>query len=547
VFKNRRSFFKRLTCASVALVMCTALVQNVFADTEDPSESTPAGDASLLLEPLSAGIPDISIAAGQNFSLVEINGTVWAWGDNSGGQLGNGTTTQSKIPIPVTGLTGVTAIAAGQNHSMALSGGTVYTWGDNSKGQIGDNTLTRRLSPVPVPGLTDVTAIAAGVLFSVALKNDGTVWTWGSNDNGQLGIGSTVSNMSTPQPVTSISDVVAIAAGAYHCLAVRADGTVWAWGQGTSGQLGDGTTARQNKPVQALGIDNITKVASKGNFSMALKNDGTVWMWGYNGSGQLGDGTTTQRNVPQQVPGLNNVAKISTGSNHSLALMNDGTVWAWGYNGLGQVGGDPSDPVSLANIVPQPVQGLSGIVGIAGGYGHSLAVQDNGTVWAWGWNPYGQLGDGTTTPSNVPVTRFPALQALLAQAEVLYANGGAYTLASVQALLSAITAGRAGAANPGATQAEADQAAADLQAAIDGLTQGTLICTVLSMMVKIAKPQQIPYTWDGAGTLVFTSSNSAVCGVDQNGVLTPLKAGVAVITIAQPGGGKYVFAVTVTS
>ncbi|MCX6292202.1 MAG: T9SS type A sorting domain-containing protein, partial [Bacteroidetes bacterium] len=184
---------------------------------------------------------------------------------------------------------------------------------------------------------------------------------------------------------------VAVSGGDYHSLALKNDGTIWAWGLNNSGQLGDGTTIERHCPVQVTGLTDVIAIACGGYFSLALKNDGTVWAWGV--GGLLGDGTTIQRHTPVQASGLTDIVSVTCGEFHSLALKNDGTVWAWGGNGNGQLGdGTTTDQHS-------PVQpGISGIVtALSSGSSaeHTVVLKDDGTAWAWGWNSSGQLGDGT--------------------------------------------------------------------------------------------------------------------------------------------------------
>ncbi|MEK7078973.1 MAG: hypothetical protein AAB929_02785, partial [Patescibacteria group bacterium] len=256
---------------------------------------------------------------------------VWAWGSNAYGQLGDGTTTLRKTPIQVSGLTNVGAIAGGgdygaiSGHSIAVKNdGTVWAWGENGSGQLGDGTTTDRYTPVQVSGLTNVlpvpTFIAGGGDHSIALKDDGTVWAWGSNAYGQLGDG-TWNDRNTPVQVSGLTGVSAVAAGRLHSIAIDFYRTVWTWGDGLSGQLGNGYPLQnRNTPVQVSGLTNVIAIAGGVFHSIALKSDGTVWAWGDNGSGQLGDGTTISRATPVQVSGLTNVGAIAAGAFHSIAI-----------------------------------------------------------------------------------------------------------------------------------------------------------------------------------------------------------------------------------
>ncbi|MFC5471295.1 immunoglobulin-like domain-containing protein, partial [Cohnella suwonensis] len=326
------------------------------------------------------------------------DGTLWAWGDNDYGQLGDGTTTRRYTPVQV--LSGVQAIAAGARHSLALkSDGTLWAWGDNSVGDLGDGTTIDRHTPVQV--LSGVQAVASRGFHSLALKSDGTLWAWGDNAYGQLGDGTTI-NSSTPVQV--LSDVQAIAAGFNHSLAVKSNGTLWAWGDNDWGQLGDGTMTRRYTPVQVL--SGVQAVAGGGAHSLALKSDDTLWAWGYNGDGELGDGTTTNSITPVQAQGLSGVQDIAAGYLFSLTLKSDGTLLAWGDNSSGQLGDGTAADSST------PVQVLSGVQAAAAGIVHGLALKSDGTLWAWGYNGSGQLGDGT-----VGTDRYSPVQVVFPQTD----------------------------------------------------------------------------------------------------------------------------------
>ena len=243
--------------------------------------------------------------------------------------------------MQISGLTDVKAIAAGELHTVALKkDGTVWAWGKNYYGQFGDGTMTNSNTPVQINGLTDVKAISAGAYNTVALKNDGTVWACGLNSSGQLGDG-TMTDSYIPVQVSDLTGITAISAGfVSHAVALKSDGTVWAWGSNSYGELGDGTTAGRNIPVQVIGdLTDVTAISAGESHTVALKNDGTVWDWGRNNYFQLGDGTDTNRNTPIQVIGLRADGKaITAGALHTVAIKNDGTVWAWGLNNYGQLG-----------------------------------------------------------------------------------------------------------------------------------------------------------------------------------------------------------------
>jgi uncharacterized protein (TIGR03437 family) len=345
-----------------------------------------------------------AIAAGANHSLaLGSDGTVWAWGDDEYGQLGNGTNVTSSLPVQVSGLAGVVAIAAGWYHSLALlNNGTVWAWGENEYGGLGNGNNVNSDVPVQVSGLTGVVAIAAGEGFSLALLNNGTLWAWGYNADGELGNGSNV-NSSVPVQVSGLSTVTAIAAGEQHGLALLSKGAVWAWGYNGDGELGDGHYTNSNVPVQVSGLNDMTAIAAGASHSLALKSGGSVWAWGDDGGDELGNASGKDSNVPALVSALTGGATaIAAGNEYSLAIENNGSVWAWGSTYLGQLGNGSSSGSNV--LAPVEVSGLTGVMAIAARADHSVALKSDGTVWAWGDNEYGELGIGSSADSNVPMT-----------------------------------------------------------------------------------------------------------------------------------------------
>ena len=346
------------------------------------------------------------IAAGSCFTVaLKSDGTVWTWGDNCYGQLGNGTKTNSSIPIQITTLANITAVSAGGDYTIALkSDGTVWGWGRNFCGQLGDGSTTERTTPVQVSGLSNVTAIAtvgavwaAHFYHTVALKSDGTVWAWG-NISAQFS-DSTMFNQKVPVQFSGLNNVTAISAGECITVALKSDGTVWTIGENSQGQLGDGTWNNSFTPVQVSSLTNVTAISTGYYYSIALKSNGTVWGWGSNDHGQLGDGASYRSIVPTQTLGLTGITAISAGTYHATALQSDGTVWAWGRNNYGNLG----DGTTTNRTTPIKVSGLSGVSAVAAASDHTVALKSDGTVWAWGANVCGNLGDGTTTSRNTPV------------------------------------------------------------------------------------------------------------------------------------------------
>jgi alpha-tubulin suppressor-like RCC1 family protein len=270
------------------------------------------------------------------------------------------------------------------------------------------------LSGAPVAAQT----VSGNTSHSLAVKSDGTAWAWGANTSGQIGDGTTT-RRDLPTQVSTLSGITAVAAGGNFSLALKSNGTVWAWGANSNGQLGDGTTTQRTTPVQVSTLSSIVAIAAGTSHGLALKSDGTVYGWGANGSGQVGDGTTTQRTSPVQLTTLIGITSVTSRTNHSLALKSDGTVKSWGSNGNGQLG----DGSTTGRTSPVAVSTLTSVAAISTGDSHSMARKTDGTVYAWGSNVSGQLGDGTTTQRTTAV----AVSSLGATASI--AAGGQHSIA----------------------------------------------------------------------------------------------------------------------
>jgi alpha-tubulin suppressor-like RCC1 family protein len=359
-------------------------------------------------------------------AAVGTDGSLWTWGSNNFGELGKGTTSDASTPAKLTSISGVNAVTGGNDHMVALkSDGTVWAWGYNYHGELGNGTKTGNtanstpgqvLTAAATP-LTGITAVRGGFWHTLALKSDGTVWAWGNNDWGQLGNGSATPSyggVAYAAQVTGLSNVVAIAAGHWHSVAVKSDGSVWTWGLNSTswdanrnGQLGDGTTTTRLTPVRVLGVggvgylSGVAKVAAGASFTLALKSDGTVYGWGTNLEGELGNGNKTTSLTPVQA-GVSNITDLAAGYWLSLALKSDGTVWAWGQNDMGQLGNGTTQALTGIST-PAAVSGLSSVTAIHAGVSFGVALKSDGTVWAWGENASGQLGNGTSSNSSTPV------------------------------------------------------------------------------------------------------------------------------------------------
>ncbi len=384
--------------------------------------------AALLVPALLAATPTHADTAGPSADVPAVAGDATTFGYDAYGQLGLGFADNNAHSTPTQVVTAANSIAVadGYYHVLALtSSGGVLAWGANSYGALGVNSTTQTcngqpcsLTPVAVQGLggfghlKNVTAIAAGDNFSLALLNTGHVVAWGYNGYGQLGNGSTDGNTHpTPTVVHVITNAVSLAASGDHALALTKDGRVWAWGYNGYGQTGDGTFGNNTTtPVLVVSLLPKAKAIAAGYYhSMALSTTGKVYAWGYDGNGQLGNGTTNPNNynyaIPVPVSNLSGVTAIGAGWYHSLAVAAGGSVWGWGDGGNGQLGTGNNTSVN----VPAQALGvggsgtLSGATAVAGGSYHSLVLLSNGSAVAMGDNGYGELGDGNTTGSNVPV------------------------------------------------------------------------------------------------------------------------------------------------
>ncbi|HEY8718574.1 S8 family serine peptidase [Pengzhenrongella sp.] len=326
----------------------------------------------------------------------------YGWGYNADGELGDGTTANRSDPVETGVDTHWESVVAGGFHTVGIkTDGTLWARGWNAYGELGDGTTVDRQASVRVGSDTHWASVSAGAVTTVAIKDTGTLWAWGANDLGQLGDGTTV-DRSAPVRVGAGSDWVSASAGDQHTLAIRADHTLWAWGSNANGQLGDRSTTARSAPVR-VGTDADWAAVSAGEqVTAAIKIDGSLWAWGADGSGQLGNGTTSEaaRTSPLRVGSDVDWASVSVGGGHVLAVRTDGTLWAWGADDAGQLGDGTTSEVPRST--PAQVGTGSDWASAAAGGLHSVALRTDGTIWAWGWNHLGQLGDGTTDDRSVP-------------------------------------------------------------------------------------------------------------------------------------------------
>ena len=322
-------------------------------------------------------------------AAIKQDGSLWIWGDNSHGQLGNGTNKSEWKPIKT--MTDIVEVSLGSSHSAAIKqDGSLWMWGDNSHGQLGNGTFEYTREPVKI--MDNVAQVSLGSLHSAALKLDGTLWIWGYGSNGVLGNGMFEE---TSEPVKIMDNVVQVSLGSFHSAAIKSDGSLYMWGENQSGQLGNGTFENSSEPIKIM--DDVAQVNLGSDYSAAIKFDGSLWMWGFNGSGQLGNGTFEYTSEPVKI--MDNVVQVSLGSSHSAAIKQDGSLWMWGSGWNGELGNR-----ELNTRINTPQKVMDSIAFVSVGWKHSAAVKQDGSLWMWGENKSGQLGNGTSgVDSYIPI------------------------------------------------------------------------------------------------------------------------------------------------
>jgi len=331
---------------------------------------------------------------------------VMSWGFGSSGRLGDETTVDKSSPVTVVGgVTNWSAVSAGYDHNLGLTDtGVLYAWGGGSFGRLGDGTTTNKSSPVTVVGsITNWSAISAGRYHNLGLTDAGVLYAWGSGSFGRLGDGTTTNKSSPVTVVGGITNWSAISAGSTHSLGLTDTGVLYAWGFGSFGILGDGTTINRPSPVTVVGgITNWSQVSAGGYHSLGLTDTGILYAWGAGSQGRLGDGTTVDKSSPVTVVGgITNWSAIAAGTSHSLGLTDTGVLYAWGLGSLGRLGDgtttNKSSPVTV-------VGGITDWSAVSAVGAHNLGLTDTGVLYAWGDGGSGRLGDGTTINRSSPVT-----------------------------------------------------------------------------------------------------------------------------------------------
>lgn len=386
---------------------------------------------------------------------IKNDGTLWGWGSNGSNLFLTGDNVSRSKPTQIGTDANWMEVSIASYHILALkTDSTLWAWGNNSSGQLGDGTFTDRATPTRV-GTHTWLKISTGPNSSYAIRSDSTLWAWGGNRFGQIGDGTTTDkNIFTQIGVGS--KWKSISANYNHTLAIKADGTLWAWGDNSFGQLGIGTNIQKSVPTQ-VGMGNSWSSLSEtigSQFSLAIKTDGTLWGWGYNNYGQVGNGSTGSGvfSIPVQIGTATDWKKVSTGSDHTLALKTDGTLWGWGANYRGQLG----DGTTINKTVPTRLGSGTNWQKIAAGQAHSLAIKTDATGWAWGYNGFGELGDGNQVDSYIPILIFTspkpgAQQTVVTSGGNATGPGGSSSFSIGQVVYAAST-GSGGSENQGVQQ-----------------------------------------------------------------------------------------------
>ena len=360
----------------------------------------------------------------QFYHCKKTDNTLWAWGRNEAGGIGDGTTTDKNYPVKVGNDSDWQTVSSSGTHTLAIKqNGTLWGWGSAFYGQLGDGSFVDKHIPVQIGIDSDWQQISCDGGSTMALKTNGTLWSCGDNTYGQLGDG-TNTNRSLLTQIGTDTDWAFVSISFDQSIALKVNGTIWSWGRNNYGQLGDGTNISRNVPIQIGNQNDWQYVTTGGGFYLAIKANGTLWAWGRNFQGQLGDGTTINRNFPVQIGSGSDWQYVSAGAFHTLALKANGTLWAWGDNNYyGQLGGGyPNDQYSSIQIGTQ-----TNWRSISAGGVHTAVINNSDSLMVCGWNQRGELGNGTNTGNGPggdsewglnPVSCIPLAKAIFNKQEI---------------------------------------------------------------------------------------------------------------------------------
>lgn len=319
-----------------------------------------------------------SVSCGLHTASIKTDGTFWAWGRNNYGQIGDSTTVSRSSPVQVGALTNWSDVAisqAGGTTCSVKSDGTLWSWGDNTYGTLGQNVASTvfRSSPVQIGASTDWLRVAAGNSHVAAVKTNGTLWSWGRNNHGQIG-DNTIANRSSPIQVGALSNWYLAACGNYHTIVTATNGALWTFGRNNNGQIGNNTIINRSSAVQVGALTTWSHVAGGNSHTEVVKNDGTLWAWGNNSVGELGDTTTVNRSSPIQIGALTTWSRVSAGGNNTAAIKTDGTLWTWGWNNNGQLGLNVLSDFNARRSSPTQVGALTNWSDVSVGQSIALAL-----------------------------------------------------------------------------------------------------------------------------------------------------------------------------
>ena len=344
----------------------------------------------------------VTSASSVNSLGIKSDGTLWTWGQNQAGQLGNGNTDNTSAPAQIGTATNWVSIASGNDFSLGVTAdGKLWGWGNNVNGSLGDGTNVSSLTPKQIGTATNWVYVNACLYHGFAIDADGRLWAAGYGILGTPG-GSPANLFSL---VNADNDWVTVSTGNYHTIAIKKDGTMWGWGRNAEGEAGTGSADLSNvyNPTK-IGTDNDWKIIAAGyDHTLAIKNNGSLWAWGQNLEAEVGDGTTVNRiDGPEQIGAATNWAAVAAGYTHSLALTTDGKLWAWGEDHIGELGDGNSGAIDV--LTPELIANNSNWSSISAGEEFTLGNTSDGISWAWGRNVEGELGDGSIVNRYIPQT-----------------------------------------------------------------------------------------------------------------------------------------------